>query len=268
MYFQEAGWILGICFLAIIAAGAAGYALARRRYLGQEQRLRGDRQALETERRRIARDLHDDLGANLTGLAIQAENAGNQLAGPGGEELRDFAIKTRALAQRLREVIWAVDPESDTLESLTAFLGQQADQMIGPTRLRYRFETPPNLPRLKLRAGTRHQLAMSAREALNNALKYAEATEVRVSVDLVHDTLGISILDNGIGLPAGSITASGRPVLGGQGLKNMRERLRSLGGKFRIENARGGGTLVRLEVPLSAVKAVESIIESSQTPVP
>lgn len=267
-HFYETRWFLSGCFLSVIAAGAAGFALARHRYLSQERRLSGDRQALETERRRIARDLHDDLGANLTGLAMQAENAGNQLAGPGGEALRDFAFKTRSLAQRLREVIWAVDPESDTLESLTAFLGQQADQLIGPTRLRYRFDSPPNLPRLKLRAGTRHQLAMSAREALNNALKYAEATEVSVSVYLAQDTLGISILDNGVGLPAGSITSSGRPVTGGQGLKNIRERLQSLGGKSRIESQRGGGTLVRLEVPLSAVKAVESRVESYQAPLP
>lgn len=259
-HFYESRWFFGTCLL-VLQAGALG--LARHHFRSNEQRLRGDRLALEQERSRIARDLHDDLGSNLTGLAIQAEIAGTTLSGPGAEELRRFAVTTRGLAQRLREVIWAVDPESDTLESLTAFLGQQTDQMLGPTRLRYRFEVPPHLPLLRLRAGTRHQLAMSAREALNNTLKYSQATEVHVRLALTDETLSISIQDNGVGLPTGSVTASGRPVLGGTGLKNIRRRLLSLGGSFRVSSASGTGTLVRLEVPLAAVAAVESKTEES-----
>ena len=253
--FYETRWFMVACF-AVLLLGAMIF--ARHHYRSNEQRLRGDRRALEQERSRIARDLHDDLGANLTGLAMQAEIAGRQLSGPGAEELQRFAVTTRSLAQRLREVIWAVDPESDTLESLTAFLGQQTDELLGATRLRYRFDAPPHLPAIRLRAGTRHQLAMSAREALNNILKYAQASEVMVRLELADDTLSITISDNGVGLPSGSVTQSGRPVTGGQGLKNIRQRLKSLGGNFRVSSAPGAGTLVRLEVPLAAVTAVES----------
>lgn len=253
--FYETRWFIIVCALVVVLAV---FGFARRHYRSNEQRLRGDRLALEQERSRIARDLHDDLGANLTGLAMQAEIAGKQLDGPGSEELQRFAVTTRGLAQRLREVIWAVDPESDTLESLTAFLGQQTDQLLGPTRLRYRFEAPPHLPVLTLRAGTRHQLAMSAREAINNILKYAQASEVKVRIELADDTLTISIRDDGIGLPTGSVTSSGRSVLGGNGLKNIRQRLKSLGGNFRVSSVPGAGTLIRLEVPLAAVTAVDS----------
>ena len=253
--FYETRWFLVACFVVLLLGALI---FARRHYRSNEQRLRGDRLALEQERSRIARDLHDDLGANLTGLAMQAEIAGKQLSGPGAEELQRFAVTTRSLAQRLREVIWAVDPESDTLESLTAFLGQQTDQLLGPTRLRYRFEAPPHLPEIRLRAGTRHQLAMSAREAINNILKYAQASEVKVRLELADDILSISIRDDGVGLPTGSVTSSGRSVIGGNGLKNIRLRLKSLGGNFRVSSVPGAGTLVRLEVPLAAVTAVES----------
>lgn len=259
--FYETRRFLTAFFLTLMAVG---FALARRHFLGKEQRLRGDRFALETERGRIARDLHDDLGANLTGLAMQAEIAGTQIAGPGAEELRRFAMTTRGLAQRLREVIWAVDPESDTLESLVTFLGQQTDELLGPTPLHYRFETPPNLPAVKLRAGTRHQLAMSAREALNNVLKFAQATNVKVALEVIDGILFLSVRDDGVGLPVGPATASGRPVIGGNGLKNMSVRIRALGGSFRVSNHPEGGTLVRLEVPLAAVMAVESKSENSQ----
>ncbi len=253
--FYETRWFMVACFVALLIGVLI---FARHHYRSNEQRLRGDRRALEQERSRIARDLHDDLGANLTGLAMQAEIAGKQLSGPGAEELQRFAVTTRGLAQRLREVIWAVDPESDTLESLTAFLGQQTDQLLGPTRLRYRFDAPPHLPVIRLRAGTRHQLAMSAREAINNILKYAQASEVKVRLELADDNLSISIRDDGVGLPTGSVTSSGRSVVGGQGLKNIRLRLKSLGGNFRVSSVPGAGTLVRLEVPLAAVTAVES----------
>ncbi|HTH48261.1 MAG TPA: two-component regulator propeller domain-containing protein, partial [Candidatus Limnocylindria bacterium] len=257
--FYETRWFIVVCALGLLVVILV---LARRHYRNNEQRLRGDRLALEQERSRIARDLHDDLGANLTGLAMQAEIAGKLLTGPGAEELQRFAVTTRSLAQRLREVIWAVDPESDTLESLTAFLGQQTDQLLGPTPLRYRFEAPPHLPALRLRAGTRHQLAMSAREAMNNILKYAHANEVKVRIELAEDNLSITIRDDGVGLPSGAVTSSGRSVVGGNGLKNIRQRLKSLGGNFRVSNAPGGGTLVRLDVPLAAVTAVESTTEN------
>lgn len=259
--FYETRWFFVAFFLVLMAVG---FALARRHFLGKEQRLRGDRFALESERGRIARDLHDDLGANLTGLAMQAEIAGTQITGPGAEELRRFAVTTRGLAQRLREVIWAVDPESDTLESLVSFLGQQTDELLGPTHLRYRFETTPNLPAVKLRAGTRHQLAMSAREALNNVLKFAQAKNVKVTLEVIDGILALSVRDDGVGLPAGPATASGRPVIGGNGLKNMGVRIRELGGTFRVSNQPEGGTLVRLEVPLAAVMAVESKSENSE----
>ena len=233
--------------------------MARQHYRRRERRLEADRLALERERSRIARDLHDDLGANLTGLAMQAEISSYRLDGAAAEELLGFARASRSIAQRLHEVIWAVDPECDTLRSLADFLAMQTEQLIGPTQIRYRFDAPEDLPDIRLRAGTRHQLVMAAREAVNNAIKYATASEIRVKIELgPKELLSISVRDDGVGLPMDTTSGAPKPVVGGNGLNNMRLRLRSLGGTFRVSSAPGAGTLVLLEVLVATLTAAVS----------
>ncbi len=254
--FYETRWFQGGCVFGLMGGGVG---FARQYYRRRERRLEADRLALERERSRIARDLHDDLGANLTGLAMQAEISSYRLVGGAAQELLGFARASRSIAQRLREVIWAVDPECDTLRSLADFLAMQTEQMIGPTQIRYRFDAPEDLPDIRLRAGTRHQLVMAAREAVNNAIKYAKASEIWVKLELgPKDLLSISIRDDGVGLPSDTASGAPKPVVGGNGLNNMRQRLRSLGGTFRVSSAPGAGTLILLEVLVATLTAAVS----------
>ena len=197
-------------------------------------------QSLARERTRIARDLHDELGSRLTALAVRADMAGTAANGEGAK-LRAFAVESRALAERMRDVIWAVDPECDSLEALVSRLTGQAEEFLGTTGVRLRLELPETLPALPLSAEARHQLTMIAKEALHNALKHSGATEVRLGVELTAESLSLRVSDNGAGFDAA------RP--GGRGLANMRERLRALGGLLEIDSRTNHGTIIQATVP-------------------
>jgi signal transduction histidine kinase len=216
------------------------------------QELQQD-QALHEERSRIAKDLHDDLGANLTGLALKVEVARRQLDDRSGAEaqLRAAAEAIRSLVERMREVIWSLNPQCDTLESFRAYCCQYAENFLAAAGLRCRFEMPVNVPEVMLSAQERHHLLLVIKEALNNTARHARATEARIGLRYVRGLLVLTLADNGRGFLA---SASSPLDEGGNGLLNMRRRVESVGGKFELESQIGLGTTIRITVPLPTTR--------------
>ena len=226
---------LGVLAVCSLAAGVQAYRLrVQRRILRLE-----NQRSLEQERARIARDLHDELGSRLTALSVRAELAGRN---GSDDQFRAFADESRALAERMRDVIWAVDPECDSLEALVSRLTEHAEDFLSVAGIRLRLELPDTLPTVPLSADARHQLTMVAKEALHNALKHARAAEVRLRVELRGDELRLRVSDDGAGF------GEDRP--GGRGLANMRRRLEALGGALEIHSRPGEGTRIEAAVPL------------------
>jgi signal transduction histidine kinase len=204
------------------------------------------KQALADERARIARDLHDDLGTALTGLALQVDVL-RQVAhdGPALPRRRaESAAGIRGLAERMREVVWAVNPRCDTLPSLAGFLEQQAEQLLKAGGPRCRLEFPEDIPGLPLDGETRHQLALAVREALSNALRHSGASEIVLGLEVKSSQLSVRVVDNGRGFCADACRAYGR------GLANMQARLKKTGGRCECRTAPGAGTTIELCVPL------------------
>lgn len=232
-------------FYVLCAIGVVGLAGGVQAYRLNVQRriLRLEReQALQLERARIARDLHDELGSRLTALALHSDLAGRNPNKTGEEHWRSLAAESRALAERMRDVIWAVDPECDSLEALASRLAGHAEEFLGTAGIRLRLELPEVLPTLPMSADARHQLTMVAKEALHNVLKHARASEVRLAVELRDGVLRLCVSDNGAGL------AESRH--GGRGLANMRARVQALGGVLRIQSQPGQGTAIEASVTL------------------
>jgi signal transduction histidine kinase/ligand-binding sensor domain-containing protein len=263
-HFYETWFFYWLCGLA--AVGGLGFAhFLRLSARGRRQREH-QRQLLEGERARIAKDLHDDLGANLTGLALQIEAARN-LSDPALQEKRlsETAGSLRAAAGQMREMVWALNPECDTLESFCVYLGQFSENFLRTAGLRCRLDTPLGLPPRQLTAQTRHHLFLVAKEALHNAAKHANAAEVRVGVNVDDQWLVLTVSDNGRGLPESESSAStgGRHSDGaakaavaaapgsGRGLGNMRKRVEALRGTFVIKSAPGEGTQITVRIPLA-----------------
>lgn len=241
----RSAWFLALCAVA----GAAVVALAarqvtRRRWQRRVERLEWQ-QAVERERTRIARDIHDDIGTGLTRIGllsqtIRRETAGGSRAASAAEEVGETA---RALTRAMAEIVWAVNPSYDTLEGLANFLGRFAQEFLSTAGLRCRLDLPVELPALTVPAETRHQLFLAFKEALNNVVRHARATEVRVVLTVESNRFVLSVTDDGCGFSTESV--AGR----GNGLTNMAARLKEIGGTCAIASEPGKGTIVRLSAP-------------------
>jgi signal transduction histidine kinase len=212
------------------------------------QRERIERQhALETERSRIARDLHDDLGSSLTEISVLASTG--QLPHPNNADpanlFQAIGNRARGLISALDVIVWAVDPEDNSLQSLADYLTGYATDFFSHTKIACRFKVPVSCPAITLEGRVRHDLLMATKEALNNIVRHANASEVEFRLGVVADRLEIDIADNGKGIGPG-------PTSGGHGLKNLSARLTKMGGTCSVSPRPGGGTIIEIRLPLSA----------------
>jgi len=208
---------------------------------------------LERERSRIARDIHDDLGARLTQIKLLSELVENHSGEPENVErhTRHISAVTRDLTQCMDEIVWAVDPRNDSLESLTSYLYKFAQEYLGMAEIRCRLDAPMDLPDVPFSTDMRHQLFLAFKESLNNIVKHATATEVWIRMRVERGTFVILIEDNGRGVASGSgrgVEGQGLPAANGNGLANMKKRLEEIGGGFEMHSRHGEGTRLMLSV--------------------
>lgn len=229
----------GGCLAIGGGAGLARY-FTRRRLRALEQQF-----ALERERTRIARDIHDDLGANLTQIGLLSATGQEKRDQPEvvGEHFDAIASTAWELVQSLDAIVWAVNPRHDTLESLARYITRFAGDFCEHAPVRLRLDIPPQLPDAALSSEVRHNVFLAAKESLNNALSHAAATEVRIRIAAETDHFTLSIEDDGRGFTPG-------PNGDGDGLDNMRRRLAECGGTCEISSAAGRGTTVHFKIPL------------------
>jgi signal transduction histidine kinase/ligand-binding sensor domain-containing protein len=238
----------------VLSAGAVIGLIAGSVYYISTQRLQGQlaalrqKEALEKERARIARDLHDQLGANLTQISLLGELAevDKDLPEEVEEHSRQICKTSRETTRALDEIVWAANPSNDTLEGLINYVCKYAQEYLALAGLRYRLEVPSPLPAVTLPPELRHHVFLAAKEAVNNVVKHAQASEARLSLKLEPTRFTLEIADNGRG-PAGKDTKAAKSR---NGLRNMRKRMEDMGGHFSLEPAPGGGSIVRLTAPL------------------
>jgi signal transduction histidine kinase len=245
------GAMLGVLGLALIWIRLLHHKVQQRTTQLQKEvhdREKAEQQrALAQERGRIARDLHDDLGSSLTEIAMLAT------AGPGlnlpadetSERMDAIAGKSRRLVHALDEIVWAVDPERDTLASAARYLASYAEEYLGGLKVACRVQIPNSFPEQVVSGEMRHHLFLAVKEALNNAVRHGGATEIVFRVRVEENRLWILITDNGIGFDTLARSS-------GNGLLNLRNRLEHLRGRCELESSPGAGTTVSLEMPLPA----------------
>jgi signal transduction histidine kinase len=207
--------------------------------------------ALERERTRIARDIHDDLGARLTKIGMltaQAERQ-SQSGGSPPPQLREIAVTAREMVEAMDATVWAVNPRNDTFNHLANYLVHYAEEFFRHSDVVCRLDLPTELPDWPVSAEVRHNLFLVVKEALNNVARHAAASEVRLELKLTDATLRIAVRDNGRGFNPNE------PRQRGNGLHNMAQRLQQLGGRLRVEGAPGAGACVTLELDLHAANA-------------
>jgi signal transduction histidine kinase len=247
-------WVLGV-MLAVFCSSLVWVAVLRNRVRAQTQIIRekAQREAALEERTRIARDLHDELGASLTQIALLSDRP--QTAAPAelSENLRKVSVTTQEMAQSLDEIVWAVNPKHDSLEGLVGYLTQYTEQFFEDTAIRCRLEMPVSSRSFALPAEVRHDLFLVVKEALNNVLKHSGASEVLVEVSARGESVQIVIDDNGRGFGTGAA----RPGRNGNGLDNMRRRMENNGGQLEVSSTRGHGTRLKLNLRVKQGGAVD-----------
>lgn len=203
--------------------------------------------AVERERMRIARDLHDEMGANLTQIALLSELAQSDLARPelAKHHIDEVFRTAQSLTRSLDGIVWAVNPANDTLEQFVAHLCTFAPTFLQSAGVSCRLDVPDELPAMPLPAGVRHHLHLSTKELLHNIAKHAQATEVWLRLKLTPDTLTLVLEDNGRGFQPPAATAPGA-----DGLGNLRHRMGEIGGSVEQQSQAGRGTVTTLIAPL------------------
>ena len=215
----------------------------------QERQKVEHQRLMEQERARIAHDLHDELGADITEIGMLATRVQGD-AGGGAEGRRcveQMADKSRQMVAKLEEIVWAMNPQHDSLGALVSYLSFFADRFLGLANIKLIIDTSEDAASLTVDARMRHQLFLVFKEALANVVRHAGASEVRLVVRVENQTLQVVVADNGCGLREPDPTAGGH-----EGLANMRRRMEKMGGQFEITGEPNQGTAVKFSVPLDS----------------
>lgn len=201
------------------------------------------------------------MGAGLTHIALLSELARRDSATELPNHVAQISEMARELTRNMDEIVWAVDPENDTLDSLVTYVSKFAQEYLSVAQVRCRLDVPAEVPTCVLPAEVRHNLFLAIKEALNNVVKHAQASEVWLRVEVRPDAFTLVIEDNGTGLTRPKASPSARPdrISSGHGLANMAKRLRAVGGDCVIANRETGGTRVALQVDLKAARSPEMV---------
>jgi signal transduction histidine kinase len=249
--FWKASWFLGGTSVLAVGALVAGVRYMTWRKLKSRLEILEGQRAIEGERARIARDLHDDLGASLTQIALLSELAKADLAQPelARTHLNQIFSTAGGLARQLNEIVWTVNPANDTLEQFTSHICKFAQDYLSLAGIRCRLDFPEFVPNCPMPSPERHNLFLATKEALHNVVKHAQAGQVWLRLKLDAGVLTLLIEDDGKGCDAEAITVT--PIgMVGDGLSNMQKRMEQLGGRFAQQSGPGSGTTVRLVLPL------------------
>jgi signal transduction histidine kinase/ligand-binding sensor domain-containing protein len=249
-FFYETRWFqaLVVCLAVIAVAGVVRFLVVRR--MRRKLELLERQRAVERDRARIAQDIHDDLGAGLTRIMLQSELAQKKTAPEMQEHLGRIGDVARKMTRTMDEIVWAVDPQHDSLSGLVEYAMAYADEFLQVAGIRCRMDLPAELPPLHVDAELRYNLFLALKEALNNAVKHSHATEVWLRLRLEPAGFTVIVEDNGRGLGSENGNGDGgeHRIVSGHGLANLEERLNKVGGRCEIFTTRGKGVRVEMTV--------------------
>jgi signal transduction histidine kinase len=241
VHFWQTGWFqLPVLALLVLTLGACLWLQTQLTLQATSQRL------LQAERIRIARDIHDDLGAQLTQLVLLGEVAQREQpeASPAQVQFNRICALARELSHGMDEVVWAVNARRDTLRDFASYVCKYAQVFLNPTPIRCRLDVETELPATEFDLPVRRNLFLAVKEALNNAAKHSQAAELFLRIHRDNDTLVVAVQDNGRGFDPAR--------LGGErnGMANMAQRMEEIGGGCEFFSQPGGGCRVIFTVPL------------------
>jgi signal transduction histidine kinase len=178
----------------------------------------------DRERKRISREMHDDIGAGLTQITLMSESAKES---KNTARLDDIANTSRQLVNSIGEIIWSLNPENKTLSHLCAYLREQLNKQLEYSGMRYMIILPEEDKEIILTNEQRRNIILVTKEIVNNAIKYSKAKNISIKAELVNEDIAFTIKDDGVGFDAIKLYA-------GNGLRNCKNRIEELGGTMEV----------------------------------
>ena len=203
---------------------------------------------VERVRTRIASDLHDDIGSNLTRIAILSEVAHSRLNGGGTElekPLTAIARISRESVASMSDIVWAINPRRDSLHELIQRMRRFTGEIFAGGKIECDFRAPEDGHNIRLGADVRRDIFLIFKEAINNTARHSSCTQVVIDFRLEAPGFILIVRDDGHGFDVEAATE-------GQGLISMQRRAQSLQGKFILQSRPGHGTEITLKVPRRA----------------
>ena len=253
-FFWQTWWFEALTAFAIVLAVFWVARFITRRRLQRRMEELERQNAIALERGRIARDIHDDLGGSLTKIVMISQGDREELreTPQAAAILNGIYTTAREGIRALDQIVWAVNPEHDSFDSLVSYMQKYADDYLGAANIRCRQEVPIDVPAWPLRAEARHNLFLAFKEVLNNTVKHSGATEVSIKLSIEPDVFVLHLKDNGRGFnPLENHPSSSGRVATGNGLLNLDRRLKGIGGRCEMNTVKGQGTEVIFTVLIS-----------------
>ena len=237
-------WCLTLAFFTSVVVAVVRFVSHRQLRLKVQALER--QAALDRERTRIARDIHDDIGNLLTQATLLSELTLRDRTEPEktGAHARQISSTIEQVTCSLDEIVWAVNPRNDTLPQLIDYIGQFAVEFMQTAGIPCQVDLPDHPPHRAVSSDVRHNLFLVVKEALNNVARHSGARAVLLRVTVAEECLEVTVQDNGKSFDPVTVNGSGN------GLRNMKQRMDELGGRFEVGENSGGGTRIWLSVPM------------------
>ncbi len=192
----------------------------------------------ELMRSRIASDLHDEIGSNLSSIAVisQMLRRRDKIEEKERQRLGDIYGISQQTAASMRDIVWFVNPENDSMEKLLAKMRETANMMLD--HLEFTFQTPNQPLSLETDLNFRRNLFLMYKESLQNIVKHSQASSVEIEITEKEDVFILRVADNGVGFDVAKPN-------NGNGLRNFYTRAKASGGEIEILSKPGGGTEVK-----------------------
>lgn len=242
-------WYKSVYFYFVLVLAILGilYLIMRsyyRRTLQKELIRRDKEKAIEKERTRIATDMHDDFGANLSRIKFLSEKLQMNRTGHSGvtqeADLQKISRYSDEMAEKMGEIVWALNQRYDSLQDLISFSRSHASEYLQDKNIQLHFRSQIS-GNPWINGETRRNIYLTIKEALNNTCKHAHASEVNIAFEMPEQELEVLISDNGTGFRQEQV----RPFA--NGLVNMRKRIEDIGGTLEIHHE-GPGTQLRIRI--------------------
>ncbi len=200
--------------------------------------------AQQEERERISADMHDELGSRMTAIRLMSEIARNKMKENTPVEIDRISSSADDVLNKMNAIIWSMNSGNDTVDNLVSYIRSYALEYFENTPIQCKVNTPSNIPDLEITGDKRRNIFLCIKETLHNALKHSKASLITISIETDQE-LKIIIQDNGVGIDNDNLREFGN------GLKNIRRRMESIGGTVNIENANGVRTTLILDLSRS-----------------